>query len=114
MPRKPGPAARDHTRAPPVSQPRGGGPPQVPARNGRHPSVAFHVLMVDDDELSVRLVQRVLEVRGFSVESAASGMEALAAIDRRRPDVIIPDIMIPGVTRLEVPDPVDDAPRLPA
>jgi two-component system, sensor histidine kinase ChiS len=74
--------------------------------------VAFHVLMVDDDELSVRLVQRVLEVRGFSVESAASGMEALAAIDRRRPDVIILDIMMPGMTGVEVLDRVKASPRL--
>lgn len=74
--------------------------------------MAFHVLMVDDDELSVRLVQRVLEVRGFSVESAASGMEALAAIDRRRPDVIILDIMMPGMTGVEVLDRVKASPRL--
>jgi two-component system sensor histidine kinase ChiS len=67
--------------------------------------------MVDDDDLSVRLVQRVLEVRGFSVESAGSGMEALAAIDRRRPDVIILDIMMPGMTGMEVLDRVKASPR---
>jgi len=68
--------------------------------------------MVDDDALNVRLVQRVLEARGFSVESAASGMEALAAIDRRRPDVIILDIMMPGMTGAEVLDRVKASPRL--
>jgi CheY-like chemotaxis protein len=68
--------------------------------------------MVDDDALNVRLVQRVLEARGFSVESAASGMEALAAIDRRRPDVIILDIMMPGMTGVEVLDRVKASPRL--
>ena len=68
--------------------------------------------MVDDDELNVRLVRRVLEARGFTVDSAASGMEALAALDRRRPDVIILDVMMPGMTGIDVLDRVKASPRL--
>src|SRR5512143_4044226 len=87
MSRKARATAGDHIRAAGVFPPRRGGAPQGPAPNDRSSDVALHVLMVDDDELNVRLVRRVLEARGFSVESASSGMEALAAVDRRRPDV---------------------------
>ncbi len=67
---------------------------------------------MDDDELNVRLVRRVLEARGFAVQSAASGMEALAALDRDRPDVIILDVMMPGMDGIDVLDRVKANPRL--
>lgn len=74
--------------------------------------MAFHVLLVDDDALNVCLVRRVLEAQGFTVDAAGSGMEALAALDRRRPDLIILDIMMPGMTGVEFLDRVKVSPRL--
>jgi two-component system, OmpR family, alkaline phosphatase synthesis response regulator PhoP len=74
--------------------------------------VAIHVLAVDDNEINLRLVQHVLEERGFSVECVKSGMEALTALDRRRPDLVILDIMMPGLDGGEVLDRIKASPRL--
>lgn len=74
--------------------------------------MAIHVLAVDDNEINLRLVQHVLEERGFTVELAKSGMEALAALDRRRPDVVVLDIMMPGLTGAEVLERIKNSPQL--
>jgi two-component system alkaline phosphatase synthesis response regulator PhoP len=74
--------------------------------------VAIHVLAVDDNEINLRLVQHVLEERGFSVECVKSGMEALAALERRRPDLVILDIMMPGLDGADVLDRIKASPRL--
>jgi len=73
--------------------------------------VALHVLVVDDDAHSLALVARVLESHGLEVEKATGGVEALAALDRRRPDVIVLDIMMPGLNGAEVLDRVKSSPR---
>ena len=72
----------------------------------------LHVLVVDDDEINRLLLQRVLEGRGFTVEAVRTGMEALAALDRRRPDLVLLDIMMPGMSGIEVLDRVKASPRL--
>jgi CheY-like chemotaxis protein len=56
------------------------------------PSVA---LVVDDSMLIRHTVCRFLEERGFSVESATNGQDALEAVKRRRPDIIITDMQMP-------------------
>jgi DNA-binding response OmpR family regulator len=73
--------------------------------------VGLHVLVVDDDAHSLALVARVLELHGIEVEKATGGIEALAALDRRRPDVIVLDIMMPGMNGAEVLDRVKASPR---
>jgi CheY-like chemotaxis protein len=74
-------------------------------------NVALHVLVVDDDAVNLALVARVLESRGLEVETVTNGLAALAALDRRRPDVIVLDIMMPGMTGAEVLDRVKASPR---
>jgi CheY-like chemotaxis protein len=56
------------------------------------PSVA---LVVDDSMLIRHTVCRFLEERGFSVESATNGQEALEVLKRRKPDIIITDMQMP-------------------
>lgn len=74
--------------------------------------MALYVLVVDDDELSRLLVQRILEGRGIEVCVVSSGGEALGAIDRRRPDLIVLDVMMPGVNGVDVLDHVKSTPAL--
>ncbi len=53
------------------------------------------VLVADDDPMVVDLVRQLLEGEGCEVEAAADGQEALAAIARRRPDVLLLDLLMP-------------------
>ena len=59
-------------------------------------------LVVDDSMLIRHTVCRFLEERGFSVESATNGQEALEALKRRRPDIIITDMDMPKMTGSEL------------
>jgi len=60
------------------------------------------VLAVDDEEHITELVAMALGFNGFEVERAASGRAALAAIEKRRPDLIILDVMMPDLDGFEV------------
>jgi DNA-binding response OmpR family regulator len=59
--------------------------------------VAPHVLVADDDAWILRMVATVLEKRGYSVESAVDGEDALARALARTPDLLITDVMMPKV-----------------
>ncbi len=61
-----------------------------------------YILAVDDDEPVLRSVKRVLENAGFTVNTAANGQEALKMIERERPDLVVLDIIMPGIDGLEV------------
>jgi len=60
------------------------------------------VLAVDDEEHITELIAMALGFQGFEVDRAASGREALAAIGRRRPDLIVLDVMLPDLDGFEV------------
>lgn len=53
------------------------------------------VLIVDDNEELLDVVTSVLEGRGFEVETAKNGREALGVLRRRRPFLILLDLMMP-------------------
>jgi len=57
--------------------------------------MAPHVLVADDDAWILRMVATVLEKRGFSVETAVDGQEALESALARTPDLLITDVMMP-------------------
>jgi CheY-like chemotaxis protein len=59
-------------------------------------------LVVDDSMLIRHTVCRFLEERGFAVESATNGQEALEALRRVRPDIIITDIQMPKMNGSEL------------
>jgi EAL domain-containing protein (putative c-di-GMP-specific phosphodiesterase class I)/DNA-binding response OmpR family regulator len=60
-------------------------------------------ILVADDEPDLRELLRInLEAQGYEVDLAADGTEALALALARRPDVIVLDIMMPGLNGLEV------------
>ena len=58
-------------------------------------------LVVDDSMLIRHTVCRFLEERGFAVESATNGQEALEALKRVHPDIIITDIQMPKMNGSE-------------
>ena len=60
------------------------------------------MLVVDDEQRVRRLLQTALTERGYDVTTAASGEEALAAIAKRQPDIILLDLIMPGMSGLDV------------
>lgn len=61
----------------------------------------FHILIVDDDKNTRRLYQAVLENEGYQVFSAENGNDALLVMDREHIDLVIVDIMMPGMDGYE-------------
>ncbi len=66
-----------------------------------HRGHAGRVLVVDDVEGNVRLAESVLEQDGYIVSSASDGQSALAEIERSHPDLILLDVMMPGLDGFE-------------
>jgi len=60
------------------------------------------VLVVDDDPLVRRVVRTVLEADDFVVVEAGDGPEALEAVERVKPLVMVLDVMMPGMDGIEV------------
>jgi DNA-binding response OmpR family regulator len=63
---------------------------------------AGRVLVVDDDETVRDVVRRNMEVAGFTVDVAGDGAEALRKFAVRPPDLVVLDVMMPGIDGLEV------------
>ena len=62
----------------------------------------IHVLAVDDEAHTRRLVQLNLERCGYRVSMAADGVEALERIGEDRPDVVVADITMPRMDGIEL------------
>jgi CheY-like chemotaxis protein len=62
----------------------------------------FSALVVDDSMLIRHTVCRFLQERGFSVESATNGQEALEILKQRCPDLIITDMQMPKMSGSEL------------
>ncbi|AIG73646.1 chemotaxis protein CheY [Amycolatopsis sp. MJM2582] len=60
------------------------------------------VLVVDDDETVRDVVRRYLEVAGFEVDVAGDGTEGLRLFSTTGPDLVVLDVMMPGLNGLEV------------
>ena len=59
------------------------------------------ILIVDDDRLILTGLATGLEARGYVVHKAATGEEAVALADTARPDLILMDIRLPGISGIE-------------
>jgi DNA-binding response OmpR family regulator len=60
------------------------------------------VLVVDDTPHNVKLLADLLSVKSYAVDTAASGEEALAKIARAVPDIVLLDVMMPGLSGYDV------------
>jgi len=60
------------------------------------------VLVVDDEPMVRDVLARYLSRSGFEVDVAADGMAAIEAFDRRNPDLVLLDLMLPRIEGLEV------------
>lgn len=62
----------------------------------------YKVLIVDDDPDTVHILELVLKDRGYEVVSANSGEAALKKIADAKPDLVILDVMMPGIDGYKV------------
>ena len=60
------------------------------------------ILVVDDTARNVKLLADLLTVKGFDVATAASGREALTAVDADPPDLVLLDVVMPEMSGYEV------------
>jgi adenylate cyclase len=73
--------------------------PPADIGNGKAPG---HVLVVDDQDDNRALIVRYLMQAGYPVRQATNGAEALAAIAFQKPDVILMDVIMPGMNGFEI------------
>ena len=69
-------------------------------KNGKRDLI--RILVVDDDENLRRLVAAYLESEGYQVREAADGHSALTGVEEDEPQLVVLDLMLPGITGLEV------------
>jgi len=60
------------------------------------------ILVVDDDPMILRALEHILGREGYEVLTAANGLEGLRMAQERTPDLIILDVMLPGLDGFEV------------
>ncbi len=64
--------------------------------------MAKTVLIVEDNELNMKLFNDLLEAKGYNIVQTSNGMDALDLARNHKPDLILMDIQLPEVSGLEV------------
>lgn len=59
------------------------------------------ILIVEDNEINMKLIKAILKTKGYILVEAKDGEEALQAVVREKPDLILMDIQIPKIDGLE-------------
>ncbi len=61
-----------------------------------------HILIVDDEAPVLDVLSEYFATQGYTVDTAANGVDALSAVQRLRPDLVLLDVRMPGMDGLEV------------
>jgi CheY-like chemotaxis protein len=69
------------------------------------------IMVVDDEESLIELVKAVLEQEGYEIITAMDGEEALDKLKTMRPDLILLDMMMPGMSGREVCEKIRENPK---
>lgn len=64
--------------------------------------MADRVVVVDDDKVTLTMLEKTLTEAGFEVFAAQDGMKALSIIQTESPDIVISDLLIPKIHGLEL------------
>jgi len=62
----------------------------------------YSILVVDDEALTQRTIGRALEKEGLELFLATSGEEALQTVSDEKPDLLLLDVVLPGINGIEV------------
>ena len=68
----------------------------------RPPAAAKRILIVEDNELNMKLLNDVLEAHGYDIVKTGQGREAITMARELHPDLILIDIQLPDISGLEV------------
>ena len=60
------------------------------------------ILLVDDNQDNLNILRAYLESRGYTVAEATEGKDALAKVEQIRPEMVLLDVMMPGMDGWEV------------
>ena len=75
--------------------------------------IGKRVLVVDDDEVLVKLIDQVLTQKGYEVLKANNGQEALRLLFDRRPDLVVLDVVMPKMDGWQTLDRIRDVSDIP-
>src|SRR6201985_2419750 len=64
--------------------------------------MAYGILVIDDEALTLRTISRALRDEGFDVSVAMSGEEGLKVMCEEHPDLALLDVVLPGIDGIEV------------
>ena len=70
--------------------------------------MAKKIMIVDDEPSLIELVSAILEEEGFEVIPCVNGKQALEKLKTEKPDLILLDMMMPGMTGREVRDKIKE------
>ncbi len=73
--------------------------------------IAHTILVVDDEPMARNLLRLMLVRDGFDVREAANGDDALSMIESKQPDLIVLDVMMPGMDGLTVCEQIRERPE---
>ena len=68
------------------------------------------ILIVEDNEMNMRLFSDLLKSRGYEVLQCMEGKKALSIVRKNHPDLVLMDIQMPGMSGLEVTDLIRKSP----
>jgi len=86
-------------------------PSPEPGRGSASPRRTHRILIADDDRNHRRIVEELLAEAGYEVEGAADGIEALAAIERTPPELLLLDLRMPNLDGIGVLERLRALPR---
>jgi CheY-like chemotaxis protein len=64
-------------------------------------SPKFRILVADDDRVIANTLSQILSLSGYETETVNSGEEAVSMAEKRRPDILITDVVMGGITGIE-------------
>jgi DNA-binding response OmpR family regulator len=73
--------------------------------------MSIQILLVEDEKISARLVSSALQNEGYEVTLASNGVEGLKKATQKHPDLVILDVMLPGLDGFEVCQRLKDQPE---
>ncbi len=64
--------------------------------------MTHHILIVDDNDMNLVLLSKILEMEGYEVTTALNATDALKLVEQKKPDLAILDVMMPDMNGYEL------------